>query len=691
MTAQRIAAHNKKGPAAFATGPFLIPNSNFSISCFLVHTAHAAGAARSAAGRFLLLLRNLGDEGFGRQQQRGDRRGVLQRRAHDLRRVDDASLDQILVGVGQRVEAFRLLHLAHLLHHDRALVAGVGGDPPHRLLDGALHDVDADLLIAAELQAVEHLRCANQRDAAAGDDPLFDRRLGRVHRVLDARLLLLHLGLGRRTDLDHRDAADQLGQPLLQLLAVVVRGGVLDLRANLLDAALDRLGVAAAFHDRRVVLVDRDLLGLAEVLDLDAFELEAEIFGDRLAVGQNRDVLEHRLAAIAEARRLDRGGLQRAAQLVDDQRRQRLTFDVFRDDQQRAAEPRHLLEHRQQILHRADLLLVDQDDRVLEDHFHALGIGDEVRRQVAAIELHAFDHFQRGLERARFLDRDHAVLADLVHRVGDDLADRLVVVGRDGADLRDHVAADRLGHALDLGGEGLDGLLDAALDVHRVRAGDDVLRALAVDRLGQHGGGGGAVARRVRRLAGDFTHHLGAHVLERILQVDFLRHRHAVLGDGRGAELLVEDDIAALRAQGDLYRIGQLVHAAQDRLAGLLAVHNLFCHRCRLLLLFLGVAVFNDSENFVFAHDEEFLTIELDLLSGILSEEDEVARLDVQRDALAVVLRLAVTGGDHLALLGFFLGGVGDDDPADLLLAFLDAGDDDAVVQRSDVHAVYSV
>jgi len=43
-----------------------------------------------------------------------------------------------------------------------------------------------------------------------------------VHRVLDARLLLvLHLGLGRRPDLDDRDATDQLGEPLLQLLTVV--------------------------------------------------------------------------------------------------------------------------------------------------------------------------------------------------------------------------------------------------------------------------------------------------------------------------------------------------------------------------------------------------------------------------------------------------------------------------------------
>ena len=40
-------------------------------------------------------------------------------------------------------------------------------------------------------------------------------------------------------DLDDRDTTHQLRQPLLQLLAVVVRGRVLDLRAELLDPTLD--------------------------------------------------------------------------------------------------------------------------------------------------------------------------------------------------------------------------------------------------------------------------------------------------------------------------------------------------------------------------------------------------------------------------------------------------------------------
>ncbi len=297
------------------------------------------------------------------------------------------------------------------------------------------------------------------------------------------------------------------------------------------------------------------------------------------AAGQDRDVLEHGLAAVTEAGRLDRGGLQRAAQLVHHEGGQRLAVHVLGDDEQRPAHAGDLLEDREEVLHRADLLLVDQDDGVLEDHFHPLGVGHEVGRQVAAVELHPLDDVQRGLERLGLFDRDDAVLADLLHRLGDDRADGLVVVRGDRADLRDHVALDRLGQLLQGLDDHFDGALDAALEVHRVRAGRHVLRALAVDRLREHRRGGRAVTGDVRRLARHLAHHLRAHVLERVLEVDFLRDRHAVLGDERRSELLVEDDVAALGAEGDLHRVGEGVHPAQDRLPRLLAVDNLLCHR----------------------------------------------------------------------------------------------------------------
>ena len=321
-----------------------------------------------------------------------------------------------------------------------------------------------------------------------------------------------------------------------------------------------------------VFLVDDDLLGAAEVLDLDVLEADAEVLGDALAVGQDGQVLEHRLAAIAEAGGLDRGCVERAAQLVDDERGQRLALDVFRDDDQGLPGLRGLLEHGEQVLHRRDLLLVDEDVGVFKDDFHPLGVGDEVRREVAAIELHALDDFERRLEATRLFNRDDAVLADLLHRLGDDLADRRVVVGGDGADLRDRLADDRAGQLLDLPRGVFHGLLDAALDVHGVRAGGDGLHALAEDRLGEDGRGGRAVAGDVRGFRCDLAHELRAHVFASIFELDFLGDRHAVLGGQRRSELLLQDHIAALGAEGDLDGIGKLVDSTEHRLTRVLGV-----------------------------------------------------------------------------------------------------------------------
>ena len=111
----------------------------------------------------------------------------------------------------------------------------------------------------------------------------------------------------------------------------------------------------------------------------------------------------------------------------------------------------------------------------------------------------------------------------------------------------------------------VDGLLDAVLERHRVGAGGYVAQAFAHDRLGEQGRGGGAVTGDVVGLGGDFLDQLRAHVLEHVFELDLLGDGHAVVGDGRGAELLVEHDVAALGAEGDLDGVGESVDATLER------------------------------------------------------------------------------------------------------------------------------
>src|SRR5258708_4890741 len=94
-----------------------------------------------------------------------------------------------------------------------------------------------------------------------------------------------------------------------------------------------------------------------------------------------------------------RGGLKVAAQLVDDERGESLAFHVLGDDQQRLAGLHHRFEQREQLLQARQLLLVDEDVGIVELDPHLVGVGDEVGRDVAAVELHALDHLELGLER----------------------------------------------------------------------------------------------------------------------------------------------------------------------------------------------------------------------------------------------------------------------------------------------------
>src|SRR5205823_7296787 len=140
-----------------------------------------------------------------------------------------------------------------------------------------------------------------------------------------------------RAGLDDGNAASQLGEPLLQLLAVVVGVRLLDLGADLVDPPRDLLAVAATLDHGRLVLRDDDLAGPAQQVDTGVLELEPDGLADDLATGEDRDVLEHGLAAVAEAGRLYCDRSERAADLVDHERCEGLALNVLGDHDERLA------------------------------------------------------------------------------------------------------------------------------------------------------------------------------------------------------------------------------------------------------------------------------------------------------------------------------------------------------------------
>ena len=202
-------------------------------------------------GRAALFGRLLHDRGLGREDHPRHRRCVEHRRASHLHRVDDAVGEQVAVFERRRVEALSCGQLAtpcspRPSRPARRWWRSSTAARTARRRTRRRRPPDHPSATRAATSAPS--RPAPVR-AATGDDALLDGRLGCRHRVLDGFLALLQVGLGGRADLDDRDAAGQLGQPLLELLAVPVGVRRLDLGAQLRLAALD--GVLACRRRRR--------------------------------------------------------------------------------------------------------------------------------------------------------------------------------------------------------------------------------------------------------------------------------------------------------------------------------------------------------------------------------------------------------------------------------------------------------
>ena len=134
-------------------------------------------------------------------------------------------------------------------------------------------------------------------------------------------------------------------------------------------------------------------------------------------------------------------------------------------------------------------------------------------------------------------------------------------------------------------------------------------------------------------------------------------------------------------------RVGQELDALEQLVPGILTKVDNLRHYfspitwvCRPTAALAPFSAFEDAEDIVLAHDDVFGAVELDLVARILAEEDAISPLYRGLDQLAVVGRPTDADGYDLALLGLFLGGVGNDDTAGGRLFLVHPLYDDAVL-----------
>ena len=237
-----------------------------------------------------------------------------------------------------------------------------------------------------------------------------------------------------------------------------------------------------------------------------------------------------------------------------------------------------MFQNRQQIADVADFFVEQQYKRIVQRGDLFFRVVDEVRRQVAAVELHTLNHVQLVFQRFAVFNGNHAFFADFFHRFGDNRADLFVRVGGNRADLGDFFrSVARFGDVFQLVNQSGNGFIDTAFQVGRVHAGGHIFHALGNDGLCQYGCSSGTVAGYVVGFRRHFFHHLRAHVFEFVFQFDFFCNRHTVFSDVRAAESAVEYHVAAFRAQSYTYGVCQYIDAVYHFLANFIAKLYVFC------------------------------------------------------------------------------------------------------------------
>ena len=357
--------------------------------------------------------------------------------------------------------------------------------------------------------------------------------------------------------MENRNTTSKLGSSLQKLLLVVARGRLFHLSIDLFETIANGLLATGTLDDRRPILGDSYFLCLPEEAVIDLVETDSKIFRNKLPAGQDRHVFHESLAPVAKTGRLHGNDLQNSLKLVDHESSKEITLYVFRNDDERLSRPSNAFEHRHKLLQVTQLLLIKENVRILVLGDHLGRIRDEVRRDIALVELQPLDDLEVSIHTLALFESDHTVVTNALESLGEQLANQGIMVRGDLAHLTDSVEIfDLDGLIANRGDHFIHSLPHTTLNRERIDASADELSSFAHHRFGQNHCCGRSVANLVISAGRDFVDDLGTHVFERVGQLDLSRDRNAVLRTTRVTELLVDNHVLSRRSQSGLDRSG---------------------------------------------------------------------------------------------------------------------------------------
>ena len=275
----------------------------------------------------------------------------------------------------------------HDVHDVVTFESRVDRDPPQGLGQRAAYHVAPDGLVPDELRHAQRAVRLGQCGATAGDDAGLKGGPSGRQRIFDAQHAFLELDARRTADADDRDPAGQPGDADVEHVLVGVELGPFTLHFELGDSRVDQVLLAVRSDEGGVVLGGGDPVTRPEVFAGDLTEFDAGVLGDDVTAQRHREVLEFGNATMPEAGGAHDDRLHRLVHVAADEQLQRGAVDVLGDDQERTVGALGHFDGRHDLLHLADLLVGQQDQRIVEHGFHALVVGDHVAGDVAVVEL----------------------------------------------------------------------------------------------------------------------------------------------------------------------------------------------------------------------------------------------------------------------------------------------------------------
>ena len=237
------------------------------------------------------------------------------------------------------------------------------------------------------------LRGFDERDAASRDDTFGNCRFGGIYRVFNLQFQILHLGLGRRADANHRHSATELRNPFVNLFNVIFGIRLLALFAQLRHARVNLALLSLSSHNRGLILGRNHAMRVPQYFKPHGLKLEPDFLGNHLRANCHGNVLEHLFFAVAVTGRLNPQHIKTASQFVQHESRERFTLNILRNHHHIFLSClREFFKKRENLLDAGNLFVGNQNRRVLHYRLHTLRIRNHVRRHIPLVKLQTLHH-----------------------------------------------------------------------------------------------------------------------------------------------------------------------------------------------------------------------------------------------------------------------------------------------------------